>query len=425
MLASILDRVAPGADAVATASGVATASDLRAGASAIETELQPWRGARIALDCRPLPQTFAALLALERAGVQAVLVDDTILAGDGLLDELDISATLAPDADGNMRALPTATPRPGAHHEPGIVVLTSGTTGRPKPVVLSWDAVARGIRGTTRERWGCGYRLRLFAAGQVLVQAWSGGGCFVAGIPGSAEDTAALWAKSDVTAASATPSFWRRLLMGADPAVLAAMPLHQITMGGEPADQAVLDHLRARFPSARLTHIYATTELGRCFAVSDGRAGFPAAWLTEGAPAGGPGLAIDAGELIVHTGGHDHHTGDLVTVEGDRVQFAGRRDEVLNVGGEKVSPVAVERRLRELAEIADVRVFGRRSSIVGQLIACEVVAAPGVDAAAARAAVERLAQAELTAAARPRFIDVVEQIALSAAGKALRGAKEN
>jgi len=38
--------------------------------------------------------------------------------------------------------------------------------------------------------------------------------------------------------------------------------LRQITLGGEIADQAVLDALARRFPGARITHVYASTEAG-------------------------------------------------------------------------------------------------------------------------------------------------------------------
>ncbi len=46
-------------------------------------------------------------------------------------------------------------------------------------------------------------------------------------------------------------------------------------------DQGLLDQLHARFPQARIVHIYATTELGRCFSVADGRAGFPTSYLNQ------------------------------------------------------------------------------------------------------------------------------------------------
>jgi len=59
------------------------------------------------------------------------------------------------------------------------------------------------------------------------------------------------------------------------------LPVRQITIGGEAVDQVTLDQLRAAFPGARISQIYASTEAGALFAVRDGRAGFPAAGSVE------------------------------------------------------------------------------------------------------------------------------------------------
>ena len=65
-------------------------------------------------------------------------------------------------------------------------------------------------------------------------------------------------------------------------------------------------------------------------------------------------------------------TGDLVEIKDDRVYFAGRKSDMINVAGSKVYPVEVERVIRVIPGVADVRVFGKRSSIAGELVACEL-----------------------------------------------------
>ncbi len=152
------------------------------------------------------------------------------------------------------------------------------------------------------------------------------------------------------------------------------MRLQQITLGGEAIDQQILDALHGIFPTARMIHIYATTELGRCFSVSDGRAGFPAQ-LLEQPTAEGVELKVEDNQLFVRPAhameAYDRAlpaadrfdpsgwfaTGDLVRIEGDRVYFAGRRGDMINVGGNKVQPLEIENRLRGLPQIADVRVL--------------------------------------------------------------------
>ena len=82
--------------------------------------------------------------------------------------------------------------------------------------------------------------------------------------------------------------------------LLRKVPLVQITLGGEVVDQPVLDKLRSLYPGARQVHIYATTELGRCFSVSDGLAGFPASYLNAPLP-DGTELKVEDEELLIRS----------------------------------------------------------------------------------------------------------------------------
>ena len=212
-------------------------------------------------------------------------------------------------------------------------------------------------------------------------------------------------------------------------------PPEQITLGGELSDQPLLDRLRALFPGARLVHIYATSELGRCFSVKDGRAGFPASFLA-GHSEEGVELKLEDGELYVRSAnamrgihgsevgrGEDPGwiaTGDLVERVGDRCFFAGRRTEILNVGGNKVHPMRVEQVVQQVPGVADVRVYGKSSSLVGQMVACEFVAAQDFVADQVRQAILEDCREKLSAHERPRFLEAVPQIILSEAGKKVR-----
>lgn len=214
------------------------------------------------------------------------------------------------------------------------------------------------------------------------------------------------------------------------PATLSGVRLEQITLGGEVADQVLLDALARLFPRARLVHIYATSELGRCFSVKDGRAGFPAAYL-DAASDEGVELKLEDDELFVRpanaglplAGAGDATwigTGDLVERVGDRCFFAGRRHEILNVGGNKVQPLRVERAIQRVPGVRDVRVFGRTSSLVGQMVACEFVAETGYDERDVERAIREACLRDLAAHERPRFVEPVQTITLSEAGKKIR-----
>ena len=114
-------------------------------------------------------------------------------------------------------------------------------------------------------------------------------------------------------------------------------------------------------------------------------------------------------------------TSDLVEVRDDRVHFVGRRSEMINVGGTKVSPLEVERVIRTIPGVADVRVFGKASSITGQVVGCEVVPEAGHSREQIKEEIIRICRAELSRYQQPRLINFINEMGLSAAGKAVRG----
>ena len=56
-------------------------------------------------------------------------------------------------------------------------------------------------------------------------------------------------------------------------------------------------------------------------------------------------------------------TQDMVKVEGKRVFFLGRASGVINVGGNKVNAEEVENCIREMRDVADVVVFGKKKTV--------------------------------------------------------------
>jgi acyl-CoA synthetase (AMP-forming)/AMP-acid ligase II len=289
------------------------------------------------------------------------------------------------------------------------------------------------------QRWLLSYRPHLYAGLQVALQCLLNGGTLV--IPAADDDPNRIvrqMIEAEVEYGSATPSYWRRILLLADRSELQKVPLRQITLGGELVDQLILDQLHAVFPHARIVHIYATTEMGRCFAVTDQRAGFPISFLDQ-PTADGVEIKVEQGQLFVRSANAmiDYYadtspnrspnaeqawfaTGDIVDVQGDRVYFAGRKGDIINVGGNKVHPALIENVLREVPGVVDVRVFGRSSSLSGQIVACEIMVAEGVPEDRVRSDLLEACQQRLSTYQRPRLIDFVPEIAVTGAGKKQR-----
>jgi acyl-CoA synthetase (AMP-forming)/AMP-acid ligase II len=394
-------------------------------------------GRRVGLCLQATAEGLATLAALD-----CLCCDTFLFSSDGSDEQmravargLGLGAFLASDV---LSEIPGESKASG---HSSVTILTSGSSGQPKAVRHSWESLARPVRRASDRlapRWLLTFRPNLYAGLQVILQCVLNGGTLAAPRPGmSAPKVAEFAASARVQFVSATPSYWRWLLTFADAEVLRRLGLLQITLGGEVVPQEILDRLRELFPGARLVHIYATTELGRCFSVTDGKAGFPTSFLDQRSP-DGVELQIINDELCVRSAnrmqgydGDSSHssydpktwfpTGDLVGVVGNRVHFLGRASDMINVGGNKVHPLEIERLIRAVPGVVDVRVYGRKSSITGQLVECEVVAAEGADAAQVQEAVQSCCLNRLASHQRPRTVRMVSEIGLSQAGKRTRG----
>jgi acyl-CoA synthetase (AMP-forming)/AMP-acid ligase II len=312
------------------------------------------------------------------------------------------------------------------------ILLTSGTTGVPKMAIHTLASLAGPLEDglvVTGAVWSTFYDVRRYGGLQMLLRALLGGGSMILS---SSDETASQFlqriGKGGVTHISGTPSHWRRALMS--PAISAVTPSY-VRMSGEIVDQSILDHLHRTFPTANFGWAFASTEAGVAFDVRDGKAGFPACYI--GSPSLKAELRVDGDTLHIRSSrtargyvgaplnGYDGFvdTGDRVKRLEDRYYFAGRREGVINVGGQKVYPEEVEVVLTQYPAVRMARVWGRKSPVTGALVAADVILQFGtlVDI-----------QSDLLAHCRrhlaawkvPVTMREVDSIALSPAGKIFR-----
>jgi len=270
------------------------------------------------------------------------------------------------------------------------VLSTSGTTKTPKLVSHSLDTLSKSVKRDANKGfdlcWGLFYDLNRFAGIQVYLQSLIGGSSLA--LPSAdttLENKLAFFEQVGCNAISATPTLWRKILM--TPGSLK-LQLKLITLGGEIADQSILSALKKAYPLARITHIYASTEAGVGFSVSDGLEGFPAHYL--GGTLSSVNLRISQDGILeikpvisgqkylgesIHLTKDDGFlsTGDRVQVRDERVFFLGRDSGAINVGGNKVQPEKIEQILLEHPEIAMASVIPKRSGITGSLVEARIV----------------------------------------------------
>jgi acyl-CoA synthetase (AMP-forming)/AMP-acid ligase II len=303
---------------------------------------------------------------------------------------------LTPDLQDDLRAEGLAVVRDGEVLDPTtaraaeagrVWLLTSGSTGRPKRVAHTIDSLTTVTGEQPRRTWLCPYAHGAYAWWQVVTLGLSMPGQDIVFVEPSELDS---WPEqavaAGVTAVSGTPTFWRQALFRSGE-TLSKLRLEQVTLGGEPVDQAVLDQVRTAFPAARVSWIYASSEAGATIAVHDGLAGFPVEWLDQDKP-GRARLSVDGDELVIGSerrgAGVDAslRTGDRVEIAGGRVRIVGRlASDEINVGGSKASAAAIRDVLQAHPAVVWAGVKGRKAPLVGNIVAADVVLDAPVDEA--------------------------------------------
>lgn len=364
---------------------------------------------------------------VDRARLDADLRAALAAAGYTLVNE-DATTPTSPHAAATIRsATSPVLPLPATSPAGRVAVFSSGTTGRPKLIPHTWASLAtmrHASLGTPRT-WLVPYAVGTYAWYQCALLGLALPDHRIVPVdPADTDDWVDRARAAGVDAISATPTFWRRSMYAVDSGVLASLPLRQVTLGGEPVDQSLLDRLRDLYPQARLTHIYASSEAGACIVVSDGRAGFPASWLEQGdeqddivAPSGSerrvenafrrPTRArlriVDGCLQVLSPWAHGEAagawivTGDRVRVDAGRVEVVGRDEPtIVNVGGAKVDCEHVAAVVGAHEAVAWCRVYPRRAPIVGEVVCAEIVPVAG----------RSVDEDELSAWCRERLADV-------------------
>lgn len=285
-----------------------------------------------------------------------------------------------------------------------LSLATSGTAGPQKKFTVDLPGRARTAGLEQDARWLVCYSLGRWASISVIMHAVLARSSLV--VPPSLSAAAIIEAAGSggATHLAITPSLFRSLLV-TDPDGLKRAPIRQLTFGGEATSQAVLDAARDLWPSARVTHVFSTTETGDVCSASDGLAGYP--WpRMERAGA----RLLESGELVID----GHATGDLWEVREERAIHLGRIHEIINVGGFKVSPATVEEAAMAQPGVVGAAAYPVRSPILGELVGLDIVG--DVDTTT----LARSLRSVLPRAACPASIRRVERLILNDAGKLIR-----
>jgi acyl-CoA synthetase (AMP-forming)/AMP-acid ligase II len=433
-------------------------------------------GARVAIR---LPDPFGyagALVGIVAAGRVAVPLDPGAPAADvaRMLKVAQPWALVGDDLESGLPVLGLpepgpAEPGPAGAGRGGIFLCTSGTTGTPKGILLREDqlthvaaAVAAHHRLTPADRGYCCLPLFHINAEVVgLLATLAGGACLVVDRKFSRRGFWELIGTRQITWINAVPAIITILAM--DPPVASPERVRFVRSASAPLAPSALERFEHSF-GIPVVETYGMTEAASMITANPldgprkaGSAGRPAdtevrvvsrdegllrrcppgtigrvqirgpGVITEYA-AGGPVGAIDADGWL--------ETGDLGHLDQDGYLFlAGRSDDVINRGGEKIYPREIEEFLLTQPGVRSAVVVAASDEVLGQRpVAYVVPVVPAVPAASAASAVpatdpggpdlaDALRAACSTALPRPKRpteFCLVPELPLGATGKVSR-----
>lgn len=460
---------------IALHSAIARCSELLSAAGARE-------GERVMIVAENSPPLIASLFATSTLGATAVIVNprlsDRELDGirahaapvctvfaTGIATEIDrhaerLGATPAHvDALGALALAPAASAASrDAPQTLGVaaIVYTSGTSGRPKGVMLTHDnllfvarisARLRELRPTDRV-FGALPIYHVYGLASVLLGTFCAGAALVTLPRFEARRALDLITSGRLTVFQAVPAMYARMLeLDPGTAHRAAPALRYLYAGGSPLDATLKASVEARF-GLPLHNGYGLTECSPT--VSQTLLATPRTDCSVGPPipgieirivdtAGEDVVAGDVGELWVRgpnvMQGYYRDTeataqamraegwlatGDLARLANDGALFiVGRSKELIIRSGLNVYPGEVEAVLNAHPAVSQSVVVGRALADGNEEVIAYVELAPG--AVATEATLVAHAVTQLTAYKRPARIHILDALPASATGKVLRG----
>ncbi len=380
-------------------------------------ELRCWPGTTVAITHGGTAKFFVDLFAVWSKGAAAACLDPALTPSEreNVIAFCKPALVLHEDSAIDIRNSDTP-PSPAMLDDPALILFTSGTTGAPKGVVLSFRSVLARLAlnhceiGTETLKSSLVTLPTHFGHGLIgnaLTPLWAGGDIVL--VPRGlslAQTLGALIDTHAITFMSSVPSLWQMALrMSAKP---SGDSLKRVHVGSAPLSATLWSRI-ADWSGCEVVNCYGITETANWIGGASTSNVTPVDGLI-GRPWGGTAGIRDElgniqltgnGEIVVQTPSlmsgyldrpdltsavlHDgwYATGDLGEVDATgSIRLTGRARDEINRAGFKIQPAEIDMLLERHPAIAEACVFAIPDTISGEIVAAAVRLAPGSTASA-------------------------------------------
>ena len=359
---------------------------------------------------------------IERRCIVVPLTEDTRTEHDYFFDVAGVDWVV--HRDGTLRRLrdqrlehPLLEELRSRDH-PGLVLFSSGTTGKPKGVLHDFQGFLERFRTPRPTLRTLNFLLFDHIGGlNTLFHTLYNTGTVV--VPSERTPEAVLddIARHQIELLPTTPTFLRMLLMSGLLEGETPESLKLVTYGTERMDEGTLGQLCQLVPGVDFRQTYGLSELGIMRVKSYSR---DSLWMKVGGEGVETRVTTD-GVLEIRSSNRMlgylnadspfdadgwYNTKDLVETDGEWIRIVGRKSEVISVGGLKLLPGEVEQVALEHPDVVHADVRGADNPITGQHV--ELTVQLSADATTDKAALRRFFQERLPESKRPHRIRIGE-----------------
>ena len=319
-----------------------------------------------------------------------------------------------------------------ARHQPGLILFTSGSSGKSKAALHDFSRIWRRCERPDARASTSLVFLTIDHIGGIntLLHVLLAGGTAVFPSDRSVETVCRAIQTHRVQLLPTTPTFLNMFLLSSQRERYDLSSLAMVTYGTEPMPPSTLLGLKHVLPYVRCKQTYGLTETGIVPTRSESDA---SVWLKLG----GPGFETRIVEGILWVRAETSmlgylnapspfdadgwlNTGDLVETRDGHVRILGRASEIINVAGEKVSPGEIEDVILRLDNIEEVVVLHKPSPITGHIVVAIVRLQNFEEPRSLSARVRRHCQETLSPYKVPAIVQVTDAEMMSRRYKKIR-----